>query len=176
MSLKKTYIFLALLLLIFVFAGCDPSTTPKDDYYTSTKSTNLSLESIEQIHIGSNKYDVTKLFGKPTSIELVSQPTSEYYSYGKSKDNYDLDFKIVKNAVVGYTLFSDKYETAKGIRIGSSKTDVINSYGENYYKRSDTGAKIYGYFDKSNKLNLELSTEGNRVIGIQLLAYDHSKK
>lgn len=175
MSLKKTYLFLGLLLLICVITGCDPSTTPKGDYYTSTQSTNLSQESIEQIHIGSNKYNVTKMFGKPTSIELVSQPKSEYYSYGKSKDNYDLDFRIVKNAVVGYTLYTDKYGTAKGIRIGSSKTDVINSYGENYYKRDDTGAKIYGYFDKSNKLNLEFATEGNKVIDIQLLAYDNSE-
>ncbi|MED4285271.1 hypothetical protein P4679_25450 [Priestia megaterium] len=160
--------------MILVFSGCDPSTNPKDNYYTSTKSTDLSRESVEQIHIGSNKYDVTKLFGKPTFIELVSEPKSEYYSYGDSKDNYDLDFRIVKNAVVSYRLYTNKYGTAKGIQIGNSKSDIINAYGDNYYKRNDTGAKIYGYFDKSNKLNLEFSLEGNKVDGIQLIAYDHS--
>jgi len=175
MFFKKMYLLLGLSLAVFVFSGCDPSATPKDDYYTSTKSTNLSQENIEQLHIGSNKYEVTKSFGKPTSIELVSEPKCEYYSYGKSKDNYDLDFRIVKNEVVGYTLYSEKYGTAKGIRIGSSKADVINAYGDNYYKRNDTGAEIYGYFDKSNKLNLEFLIKGNKVIGIQLLAYDHSK-
>ncbi|MDU9693936.1 hypothetical protein WKH56_08920 [Priestia sp. SB1] len=175
MIFKKMYLFLGLMLLILVFSGCDPSATSKDDYYKSTKSTNLSQEGIERLHIGSNKYDVTKLFGKPTSIELVSEPKSEYFSYGKSKNNYDLDFRIVKNAVTSYTLYTEKYGSSKGIRVGSSKNDVIKAYGNNYYKRNDTGAKVYGYFDKVNKLNLEFSIESNEVIGIQLLAYDYSK-
>jgi len=176
MPFKRLHFISALFLVLLVAAGCDPSSTPKDEYYTTTKSTNLSQENIKQIHIGTNKYNVTNLFGKPTSVELVSQPKSEYYAYGKSKDNYDIEFKLIKNKVTGYILYTDKYTTAKGIGIGSSKKDAISSYGKNYYKRNDTGEKVYGYFDKKNNINIEFDIRDNQVIGIQLSLTENNKK
>ena len=35
--------------------------------------------------------------------------------------------------------------------------DVIQAYGGNYYEREDSGARIIGYFDKTQKVNMEFS-------------------
>ncbi|WP_456363620.1 hypothetical protein [Priestia aryabhattai] len=176
MLFKRLHFIFALSIVLLITAGCDPSSTPKDDYYTTTKSTDLSQENIKQIHIGSNKYNVTKVFGKPTSIEVVSQPKSEYYAYGESKDNSGIEFKLINNKVASYLLYSNKYKTTKGVAVGSSKKDVLRSYGENYYKRNDTGEKVFGYFDKTNNINIEFDIRDNEVIGIHLSRFKKTDK
>ena len=65
-----------------------------------------------------------------------------------------------------YFITSGKYSTGKGISEGSSKKDVIKAYGENFYERTDSGATIMGYFDKENKINIELGMSNDKVDGI----------
>lgn len=176
MLFKRFRFIFVLSLILLIAVGCDPSSTPRDDYYATTKSTDLSEENIKQIHIGSDKFNVTKVFGKPTSIEVVSQPKSEYYAYGESKDNSGIEFKLINNKVESYLLYSSKYKTVKGVAVGSSKKDVLSSYGENYYKRNDTGEKVFGYFDKNNNINIEFDIRNNEVIGIHLLRFKKAEK
>lgn len=59
--------------------------------------------------------------------------------------------------LLSLVIFKEKYITQKGIKLGSSKKEVIDVYGENYYEREDTGEEIIGYFDKTKKVNIEFA-------------------
>jgi hypothetical protein len=162
----KNYFLFIFPLILLLLASCDPSSTPKEKYYSSTKSTNLQLENVKSVSIGSSKYDVAScLKKKPKFIEVTEQPPYTTYIYGESTEKYDVEFKIVNNKVSRYDLLSNKYGTEKGIHTGDSKKDVIRAYGENYYEREDTGATIIGYFDKTHKLNIEFSLDDKDEVG-----------
>ncbi|MED3981413.1 hypothetical protein [Priestia megaterium] len=165
MRIKSYFLFIFLLILLLL-ASCDPSSTPKEKYYSSTKATNLELENVQSVSIGSSKYDVAScLRKKPKFIEVTEQPPYTTYIYGKSTETYDVEFKVVDNKVSSYDLLSSKYGTEKGIHTRDSKKDVIRVYGENYYEREDTGATIIGYFDKNHKLNIEFSLDDKDKVG-----------
>ncbi|KML31784.1 MULTISPECIES: hypothetical protein [Priestia] len=165
MRIKNYFLFIFPLILLLV-ASCDPSFTPKEKYYSSTKSTNLELENVKSVSIGSSKYDVASfLKKKPKFIEVTEKPPYTTYIYGESTEKYDVEFKIVDNKVSRYDFISSKYGTEKGIHTGDSKKDVIMAYGENYYEREDTGATIIGYFDKTHKLNIEFSLDDKDKVG-----------
>ncbi|MBQ4866834.1 hypothetical protein IHQ11_10030 [Priestia megaterium] len=165
MRIKSYFLFIFPLILLLL-ASCDPSSTPKEKYYSSTKTTNLELENVKSVSIGSSKYDIAScLRKKPNFIEVTEQPPYTTYIYGKSTEKYDVEFKIVDNKVSRYDLISSKYSTEKGIHTGDSKKGVIRAYGENYYEREDTGATIIGYFDKTHKLNIEFSLDDNSKVG-----------
>lgn len=165
MRIKNYFLFIFPLILLLV-ASCDPSFTPKEKYYSSTKSTNLQSENVKSVSIGSSKYDVAiGLKKKPKFIEVTEKPPYTTYIYGESTEKYDVEFKIVDNKVSRYDFISSKYGTEKGIHTGDSKKDVIRAYGENYYEREDTGAIIIGYFDKTHKLNIEFSLDDKDKVG-----------
>jgi len=140
--IKSYFLFISPLILLLL-SSRDPSSTPKEKYYSSTKSTNLESENVQLVSIGSSKYEVaSRLKKKPKFIEVTEQPLYTTYIYGKSTEKYDVEFEIVDNKVSRYDLLSNKYGTEKGIHAGDSKKDVIRAYGENYYEREDTGATI----------------------------------
>ncbi|MED5243887.1 hypothetical protein ACDN41_04980 [Priestia aryabhattai] len=165
MRINNYFLFIFPFVLLLL-ASCDPSSTPKEKYYSSTKSTNLQLENVKSVSIGSAKYDVASfLKKKPKFIEVTEKPPYTTYIYGESTEKYDVEFKIVDNKVSRYDFISSKYGTEKGIHTGDSKKDVIMAYGENYYEREDTGATIIGYFDKTHKLNIEFSLDDKDKVG-----------
>jgi len=162
----KSYFLFVFPLILLLLPSCDPSSTPKEKYYSSTKTTNLELENVKSVSIGSSKYDVAScLKKKPKSIEVTEQPLYTTFIYGKSTEKYDVEFKIVDNKVSRYDLLSNKYATEKGIHTGDSKQSVVRAYGKNYYEREDTGATIIGYFDKTHKLNIEFSLDDKDKVG-----------
>ncbi|AEN90469.1 MULTISPECIES: hypothetical protein [Priestia] len=165
MRINNYFLFIFPFVLLLL-ASCDPSSTPKEKYYSSTKSINLQLENVKSVSIGSAKYDVASfLKKKPKFIEVTEKPPYTTYIYGESTEKYDVEFKIVANKVSRYDFISNKYGTEKGIHTGDSKKDVIMAYGENYYEREDTGATIIGYFDKTHKLNIEFSLDDKDKVG-----------
>ncbi|MDO6849871.1 hypothetical protein Q4S57_18170 [Priestia megaterium] len=162
----KSYFLFVFPLILLLLPSCDPSSTPKEKYYSSTKTTNLELENVKSVSIGSSKYDVAScLKKKPKSIEVTEQPLYTTYIYGKSTEKYDVKFKIVDNKVSRYDFIISKYDTQKGIHTGDSKQSVVRAYGKNYYEREDTGATIIGYFDKTHKLNIEFSLDDKDKVG-----------
>lgn len=168
MSIKRlnTFIFIIFAFMLFTLVSCDPSSTPKEKYYSNTNSTDLKAENIKSVSIGDSKYDVTSSFGKPKFIDVVENPPYTTYTYGENKDKYDVEFKIENNKISRYILLNSKYHTEKGIHIGVNKKDVIEAYGKEYYERQDAGANVFGYFDKKNKINLEFILDGNSIKGI----------
>lgn len=170
----RNRIVLGLFLLAIILAGCDPSTKDKMEFYSQTKTTDLSKENIRSISIHSSEKKVAEEFGKPDSIENIEMPKSSYYLYGK----INVEFRVVNGKVTRYLLSSKKYSTSKGITVGSRKEDVIKAYGDHFYERNDTCAAIVGYFDKANKINIEFGLNHGQVAGIavsELKSNDNSK-
>jgi hypothetical protein len=58
--------------------------------------------------------------------------------------------------------------TAKGISHGSSITNVLQAYGENYYERMEQGAEIIGYYDRKKEWTLEFWHYEGKVVEIRL--------
>ena len=164
------YLLISLSLLSIVLAGCNPSSKTKDEYYSSIKSTSLESENIKSLSIGDSRYEAADAFKKkPDFIEIVEKPSYMTYVYGKSKEHYDVEFRIERNEISRYDLLSNKYHTEKGIHTGENKKDVIMAYGKNYYERKEDGAKIMGYADKPHKLTIEFALDkNNKVVGIMV--------
>ncbi|MFB1049432.1 hypothetical protein [Paraliobacillus sp. JSM ZJ581] len=154
---KDTFIISFLLFYLYL-SGC--GTKNKIDFYKETENTDLSKEAIETVSIGSKEKEVISAFEKPDLTKKSKNTKSTYLIYGNA-----LEFKIVEGIVERYSFTNRKYQTDKGIYIGSSKEDVIEAYGDSYYETTDTGANIIGYFDKSNQINIEFSLDSD-VIGI----------
>jgi len=166
---SKRKIILALsFIFIFILIGCEPSSKSKMEYYDQTISIDLSKENINSITLNSVEKDVVRVNGKPASIEAIEKPKSKYYIYGKDGSEDSADFKIADGKVVSIQASNKKYKTVKGLTVGSTKAEIIEAYGKNYYQRTDTGANILGYIDKGHKINLEFSLDHNKVMGLIL--------
>lgn len=144
--------FTGILSLVIIFSailnGC--GTVDNLEFYDDTESTSLS-EEVNTISIGSKEDRLRQVFGEPISVEKPDESNSKYLEYD------DIEFEIKDGEVVRYFYSNKKYITQKGIKLGSSKEDVIDVYGENYYEREDTGTEIIGYFDKTKKVNIEFA-------------------
>lgn len=160
--MNKLRFFPLILVLIVGISGC--GTTDKMKYYNKTASTNLS-ENINTISVDTAEKVVRKTLGNPISVDSTNQ--SSDWKYGEDKKHIDLEFRIMNGKVNRYFFSSNNYKTTKGITIGSSKGDVIQKYGKNYFEREDTGAKIIGYFDKAKKVNIEFAFD-KTLIGIMV--------
>ncbi|MEG9296869.1 hypothetical protein V6B33_10420 [Mangrovibacillus sp. Mu-81] len=75
----------------------------------------------------------------------------------------------MKNNEVFRYFFSEDHRTSKGITVGDSPVKVIESYGPNYYERTETGTEIIGYLDKKNGISIEFSCHENNLAGAILM-------
>lgn len=146
-------------LVFFTLQGCDPFVNEMKDFYQSTESINLSSENIKLISINSIENDVISVFGEPIEVEEITNPNSKYITYE------GIEFGFIKDRVIRYFI-TDKYETANNIKVGDSKEKVFKEYGNNYYKRVESGLETVGYFDKNNLINIEFGFKENKVIAI----------
>ncbi|RBW68597.1 hypothetical protein [Bacillus taeanensis] len=158
--IKVTAQILSVLLFVFVI-GYDPFAKDTMDFYEDTKSIDLSAEKVKSISIHSTENDVTAAFGKPNDVEEIANPKSKYLSYD------EIEFGIAADKVIRY-YFTKHYETAKGIKIGDTKEEVIKEYGQNYYERVEGGLNTVGYFDKENKINIEFGFRENKAAAVMV--------
>ena len=52
--------------------------------------------------------------------------------------------------------------------MGDTKENVIQAYGENFYERVESGLVTIGYFDKENRINLEIGFKENKAVIITI--------
>ncbi|MDW0118564.1 hypothetical protein QTL97_16680 [Sporosarcina thermotolerans] len=145
------------LFMLLLLMGCDPFAKSKTEFYDSTKSTNLSEESVNSVALNSTANDVTGAFGKPIEVNIVANPKSKYLVYE------GIEFGIIEDKVISY-YFNNNYQTTLGIKTGDTKENVIQAYGENFYERVESGLDTIGYFDKENMINLEIGFKENKIV------------
>jgi hypothetical protein len=159
-DLKKFHMAIGFVILcVFILmTGYELSANDKYDFYANVESIYLAGETVNSISLSSKKEDVLKRFGHPEKTHEISRPKTTYLVYK------DIEFGLKNNEVFRY-FFSENYSTFRGITAGDPSEKVIETYGPNYYERTDTGAEIIGYFDKQHNINLEFSFYENKVTG-----------
>lgn len=176
---KKYIVLLALIILIAIigFRTISVFTEGRSYYFKHTDSTNLSNESFGKVRLHDNIHNPSfvKYYGTPLIRE--DNDLYDYYHWergletasiinGKNKgDIVRLIIGVVEEGVNTET----SLKTVKGIVIGSTKQDVIASYGPRYYKRTEQGADIVGYVDNKLRATLEFwLVEDGKVAEIRL--------
>ena len=154
---------IVLYLFLWLLVACSATNTVEMDGVASVNLTNLAVNNIS---IRANEEDILKVFGEPDHIEQIENPKSFIYIYGRNKDEYDLDVRTVNGKVSRFFIASNMYELNNDITVGDSLENVMKSFGEDYYRRTDTGSQIVGYIDKENGINIEFGIVDNKIKGI----------
>ncbi|MFJ8260304.1 hypothetical protein ACIQ4Z_24545 [Peribacillus asahii] len=175
----KYIVLLALIILIAIigFRTISFFTEGRSYYFKHTDSTNLSNESFGKIRLHGNIHNSSfvKHYGTPLSRE--DNDLYDYYHWEggletasiiNGKDKGDIVRLIIGEVEEGVKT-KTSLKTAKGIVIGSTKQDVIASYGSSYYKRTEQGADIVGYVDHKLRATIEFwLAEDGKVAEIRL--------
>ena len=139
----KTSTVISTIIMFLILIGCEPLAKETMDFYDSTESIDLSGENINSISINSYENDVIKTFGKPTEVEVIEDPKSKYLSYDGVEFGF-VDDKVIRLFIRRTHENSKIYETAKEIKIGDTREQIIKEYGENYYERVESGLDTLG--------------------------------
>lgn len=103
-----------------------------------------------------------------TKISSINNYKYEYESDGNTYyTSVDKKVKIVLNnqkQIEEIYIVEKGVSTKKGIEVGSSMDDVINSYGSTYYERMEQGDKVIGYKDKANDIRLEFFIDDRKKV------------
>ncbi|EJS65836.1 hypothetical protein CN425_02315 [Bacillus cereus] len=173
MSRKKLWISI---LLVFVIALgvigyrlLGPFIEGRSYYYKHANSTDLSNESIGKMRLHDNidKEAFRKEFGEPISKE--DNVLYDYYHWKNGVETASIMEGKEKGKIVRFIIGENKeLKTVKGIGLGSTKEDVISSYGANYYERTEQGATIIGYADHKLYTTIEFWLGEGKVVRIRL--------
>ena len=161
----KYMVLLALInLIVFIgFRTISLYTEGRSYYFKQTDSTNLSNESFGKVRLHDNIHNPSfvRHYGTPLSKE--DNDLYDYYHWEggletasiiNGKDKGDIVRLIIEEVEDGVKT-KTSLKTAKGIKIGSTKQDVITSYGSSYYKRTEQGVDIVGYVDHNLGATIE---------------------
>ncbi|EJS73976.1 hypothetical protein [Bacillus cereus] len=173
MSRKRLWI---IMLLVFVIALgvvgyrlLGPFIEGRSYYYSHTAFTDLSNESIGKMRLHDNidKEAFRKEYGEPISKE--DNVLYDYYHWKNGVETASIMEGKEKGKIVRLIIGENKeLKTAKGIGLGSTKQDVIDSYGSNYYERTEQGTTIIGYADHKLYVTLEFWLGEGKVVRIRL--------
>lgn len=173
MSGKKLWI---IILIVFVIAlGAigyrllGPFIEGRSYYYSHTDFTDLSNESIGKMKLHDNvfKDSFKEQYGEPLSKE--DNVLYDYYSWKNGVETASIMNGKEKGKVVRLVVGENTdLKTEKGIGLGSTKQDVISSYGPNYYERTEQSATIIGYADHKLHTTIEFWLGEGKVVHIRL--------
>jgi hypothetical protein len=130
-------------------------------FHFNTFSTDLSQENMKGLRL----YDdltsplINSNFGGIDRTHQ-SRDVEEYDYYFLSKN---LEIASKHGEITRFIVSEKEIKTEKGIGIHNNKDEVINTYGKNYYKRSEQGLDIIGYVDKKTKTSIEFWLVDDKV-------------
>lgn len=133
MKKKILTLLVAVLLCLTAFVGCDKNETTDTAFGISANGKSFSLGDSVDTLVGA--------MGEPLSVaeagSCAGQGTLKEYTYNSMTVHV---LENDKGATVDYvSLTNDLVTTSKGIRIGSTKADVVEAYGE---PNNDNGTNI----------------------------------
>lgn len=173
MSRKKLWI---IILLVFVIALgvigyrlLGPFIEGRSYYYSHTDFTDLSNESIGKMRLYDNIDEEVfrKEYGEP--IKKIDNVYYDYYSWQNGVETASIIEGKEKGKIVRLMIGENKeLKVAKGIGLGSTKQDIINTYGSNYYERTEQGTAIIGYVDHKLHVTLEFWLGEGKIAHIRL--------
>jgi hypothetical protein len=131
----KLAVWLVIISILILAAGCGMNSIDKLELYENIESTDLSGETMKSVSLSSTKEAVINNFGEPKKISEIPNPKTTYFVYK------DIEFGLKNNEVFRYS-FSGDHRTSKGITVGDSPVKVIESYGPNYYEEPKQERKL----------------------------------
>lgn len=155
--------------ILFYITGCDRSY-----YFKNTRTTTLATENIDGLKLHNNIYEskFIEKYGKQTK----PSQDNEFYDYYRLRG--DLEIATIKEGenkgdIVRIMILHEDYKvkkseshTSKGITIGSTKEEVLSSYGKDYYTRNEQGANIIGYIDTKMQVTLEFWLDDKEQVAL----------
>ncbi|MBM6833890.1 zinc ribbon domain-containing protein [Megamonas hypermegale] len=152
------YIIIGIILIIIVFAGIyilhsdNNNTTDKKTVTTTTttsnaeenkKDTNVTSDlSLGELELGYSIDQMHNILGKETSID--DKGMYKFYNYS------DIQVGIKNNKIDALVSNSSAVKTKRGIHQGSTLQDVLDKYGDNYYKTDYNDLILYEYTFAAN--------------------------
>ncbi|MED3836881.1 hypothetical protein [Peribacillus frigoritolerans] len=170
MKIKYIILLVSIILVGFIsFRTISFFTEGRSFYFKHTNSTDLSNESFGKVRLHNNIHNPSfvKHYGTPLSRD--DNDLYDYYHWEggletasiiNGKDKGDIVRLIIGEFEEGVKT-KTSLKTAKEIVIGSTKQDVIASYGSSYYKRTEQGVDIVGYVDHKLSATIEFWLAGD---------------
>ncbi|WP_019244229.1 MULTISPECIES: hypothetical protein [Bacillus] len=158
MILLGLFVFLLLFFFLLIFSF--QHIFPRSYHHLITKNTDLHNERVEGIHLNENINDkkITARYGE------ISGESRDVVDYNYYMLREGLEIATDKQGMITRFIVTDKHlATARGIKLGDSKNDVIKNYGKNYYNRFEQGMNIVGYIDKKKQKTIEFWMIDNKV-------------
>ena len=164
--MKRIIIFLASIGIILLLSAFTlDQTFPRSYHHLITSSTNLGNENVDGLSLNDDFYS-----------EIISEKYGKKTEQSRDVENYDyfeltngIEVAVNKKGKISRFIVTDSnLETAKGIKIGDKKNDILQAYRENYYFRTEQGADIIGYVDKKRKISIEFWLFDDKVNFYQL--------
>ncbi|EJQ42099.1 hypothetical protein IEE_04262 [Bacillus cereus BAG5X1-1] len=170
---KKLRIIILLVLVVGIgvigYRLLGPFIDGRSYYYSHTAFTDLSNESIGKMKLHDNisKDSFREQYGEPISKQ--ENVLYDYYSWKNGVETASIMEGKEKGKIVRLIIGENTdLKTAKGIGLGSTKQDVISSYGSNYYERTEQGTTIIGYADHKLHTTIEFWLGEGKVAHIRL--------
>lgn len=148
---KSIVICIAIGLFCLFFVYVFNNTFPRSYHHLFTKTTDLGKENVEGLVLHDSFYK-KELVQKYEDIEHSRDV--EHYNYYQLRKGIEIATNH-SNKITRFIITDDSLQTAKGIRIGQKKEDIIQAYGNHYYSRSEQGVNIIGYVDKKRESSIE---------------------
>lgn len=159
--MKRIIIFVvSIVIILLLFAFTLDQTFPRSYHYLITNTINLGNESVDGLSLNDDFYskEISEKYGKKTE----QSRDVENYDYFKITNEIEVAVNK-KGKITRFIITDSSLETAKGIKIGDTKKDIIKAYGDNYYFRIEQGLDIIGYVDKKRDISLEFWLVNNKV-------------
>lgn len=170
--IKVSSIIIASILVLFVFIFLALFLREDKEFkFYITKSINLSEENIEGIYLGDSidDYKIKNKYEK----SLTPDNDNSKYNYYNLTDGIEIATNKDDSKIIRFIIADENIKTSRGIHVGDNKSQIIKSYGKNYYKRVEQGADVIGYVDKDKQWCLEFWLVENNVIGMFRLDYKY---
>lgn len=144
---------LLIILLVFIDSIVFAEITYPDYYYVIDRETNF------RIVLGGTPEFVSKYYGRPVVKQLLLKATSPDYEIWREifEIGLTIDYETYDFMISNITIKTQRFITSKGIKIGSSESEVIEKYGEptKKIKSKEKDSIIFIYRQELKEINLE---------------------
>lgn len=150
---KKIIIFIIIVLILLMGVLSLNQRFGRSYHHFFTKSTNLSKENVENIHLD-DEIDSEKIVSKYGEVSEFSED-NDLYNYYSLREGIEIATNKDDNKIIRFNINYKNVKTEKGIKIGDKKDKIVELYGSDYYTRLEQGLVIIGYVDKEKNWSIE---------------------
>lgn len=146
--------------LAVLLAACGGKSETPLSFIDKVSSTDLRAEKGGKAELGMTETELVDKLGKPERT-LNDGGRTFLFMYE------DYQYTTMDNKVLGYSI-GPKAATARGLKLGGTKDQVLQQYGDAFYTLGDS----IGYIDKTKRLSLDFKLKDDKVVAINLTSLE----